>query len=375
MSLHLTWIPMPQILARLARWDAVARSGIEAITGGWRTMVVWDAARDASVSGSTGIEGNPLTPDQVDAVLSGGEVADGLTTVHVREVLNYNRALELGRAAVARPGFEWTHEVIHQVNAAVTAGLPADTRGRYREGDQEVYVGIFRGPSPVLVQGLMTELVEWLQSSRGESSLVRSALLHLNVMAIHPFMDGNGRTSRILSAMALAEGGIPFTELISTEAYLRRHRDEYVDMLRTTLGYAYDPDNHPVTEWLDYYTRISLDRLDVRDRIMEALPADIGAIHAALADAGDPPEWAPILLAATVSRLRTDRVAAMTNRSAPRARALLAEIVAHGWLEPRGQTRGRSHVPAPRLAALSLRVPVLMRHLAAGEQLAMFDEA
>lgn len=336
-------------------------------------MVVWDAARDASVSGSTGLEGNPLTPEQVDALLSGGEVSDGLATVHVREVLNYNRALDLARTAVARPGFEWTHEVIHQVNAAVMSGLPVDTRGRYREGDQEVYVGIFRGPSPLAVQGLMGELVDWLRASRGDSSLARSALLHLNLIAIHPFMDGNGRTSRILAAMALMEAGVPFTELISTESYLRRHRDEYVAMLRTSLGYGYDPDNHPATEWLDYYTRISLDRLDVRDRIMAALPGDIGIIHAVLADAGDPPEWAPILLAAIISRLRTERVAAMTSRSAPRARALLAEIVSRGWLEPRGQTRGRSHVATRRLAALALRVPVLMRHLAAGEQLAMFE--
>ncbi len=99
---------------------------------------------------------------------------------------------------------------------------------------------------------------------------IRSALLHLNIIAIHPFNDGNGRTARILAAMELVRDGIRSPELISVEAYLRRNRDEYIDALRITLGPTYDPDNRPVTAWLDYYTRITLDRLEARNR----LPAD-----------------------------------------------------------------------------------------------------
>ncbi len=202
---------------------------------------------------------------------------------------------------------------------------------------------------------------------------VRSALLHLNLIAIHPFNDGNGRTARLLAAMALMEHGITAIELISIEAYLRRNRDEYVSALRTTLGTGYDPDNHPATDWLDYYTRVSLDRLDVRDRILDALPGDMGVVVAALQDAGDSAEWASFLLAARVSRLRTERVATMTGRSTPAARALLAQLVARGWLEPRGRTRGRWYAPSERLDVLAIRVPRLMRYLADGEQLTRFD--
>lgn len=372
MTLHLTYGATEEVRRRLDRWDTAVRHGVDLTTQSWRMFVVWNAARDASVSGSTGIEGNPLTPEQVDAVLAGAGIdADD---VHVREVQNYNRALELGRAAVSRPDFEWSHEIIHQVNAAVMNGLPRDTRGDYRGPGDEVSVGIYTGPSPLLVQAFMTELVDWLRSSATTSSLARSALLHLNLIAIHPFNDGNGRTARILAAMALMEHGIPATELISIEAYIRRHRDEYVGVLRTTLGASYDPDNHLATAWLDYYTRVSLDRLDVRDRILEALPGDIGVVFAALVDAGAPTNWAPILLAARVSRLRTERVAAMVNRSSPAARALLARIVEAGWLAPRGRTRGRWYAPSGRLEALPLRVPALMRHLAAGDQLSRFEE-
>jgi Fic family protein len=372
MTLHLTYRPNPGIRERLDRWDTAARRDVSLAADSWRMLVVWEAARDASVSGSTGIEGNPLTPAQVAEVLGGAAVAAG--DVHVREVANYDRALDLARESVSRPDFEWTHEIVHQVNAAVMDGLPRDTRGAYRGPGDDVYVGIYMGPSPLILPTLMTELVAWLRGSGEASTLVRAGLVHLNLIAIHPFSDGNGRTARLLAAMALMEHGIPATELISIEAYLRRNRDEYVAALQTTLGASYDPDNHPVTEWLDYYSRVSLDRLDVRDRILDALPGDIGIVVSALQDAGNSADWASLLLAGRVSRLRTERVATMTGRSAPAARAMLARIVERGWLVPRGRTRGRWYAPSERLDGLPLRVPTLMRYLADGAPLTMFDD-
>jgi Fic family protein len=369
--LHLAYGANRVVRDRLDQWDAAAReTGLE--PGNWRMLVVWPAARDASISGSTGIEGNPLAPDQVEQVLAGAAVqAD---EVHVREVANYNRALNLARDAALRPDFAWSHELIHVVNAAVMEGLPRDTHGDYRsQAGEEVFVGTFQGPSPLLVQGLMDEVVEWLRTD-GSTPLVRSALLHLNLIAIHPFNDGNGRTSRILSAVELIRDGVRAPELISIEAYLRRNRNEYIDMLQTALGPNYDPDNHPVTGWLDYYTRISLDRLEARTRILDALPTDIGMLFAELEDAGEPVEWAATLLAARVSRLRTNQLAQLTNRSMAAARAELGRMTRAGWLDPQGATRGRWYAPANRLSRIPLRVPRLMQLLAQGEQLAMFED-
>jgi Fic family protein len=221
----------------------------------------------------------------------------------------------------------------------------------------------------------MGELVEWLSRADRMPPIVRSALLHLNVIAIQPFNDGNGRTARILASMELVRDGVRSPELISIEAYLRRNRDEYVEALRTTLGPSYDPDNHPVSEWLNYYTRISLDRLQARNRILDAIPTDIGVLFSALADAGEPPEWASTLLAARVARLRTSLLAGLTDRSNPAARAELGRMARAGWLEPRGVTRGRWYAPTARLNALPLHVPELMTLLAAGDQLSLFDDA
>lgn len=373
MTLHLTYATDTAVRDRLDRWQRAVRRDADLAPGDWRMLAIWPAARDASVSGSTGIEGNPLRPAEVEAVLAGAAVEASAT--HVREVENYNRALNLARDSALRSDFAWSHELIHQVNATVMEGLPRDTHGNYRGPAEEVSVGIFTGPSPLLVQGLMDELVEWLQGPDPMLPLVRSALLHLNLIAIHPFNDGNGRTARILAAVELVRDGIRSPELISIEAYLRRNRDEYVAALQRALGPSYDPENHPVTDWLDYYTRISLDRLDARNRILDALPTDIGVLFSALADADEPLEWAPTLLAARVSRLRTAALAHLTGRSLPAARAELGRLARAGWLEPRGVTRGRWYAPSDRLLAVRLRVPVLMRYLADGEQLTLFDQA
>jgi hypothetical protein len=373
MTLHLAFVPNMVVRARLDQWENAVRRDAQLGPGDWRMLAIWPAARDAAVSGSTGIEGNPLDPAAVEEVLAGAAVeAD---TDHIREVENYNRALNLARDAAARVGFTWSHEVIHLINATVMDGLPHDTRGNYRGPGEDVFVGIYTGPNPLTVPSLMDELVDWLRRTDQTPPLLRSALLHLNVVAIHPFVDGNGRTARVLAAMELVRDGVRSPELISIEAYLRRNRDEYVNALRTTLGPSYDPDSHPVTEWLDYYTRISLDRLQARNRILDAIPTDVGVLFSALADAGDPPEWASTLLAARVARLRTSLLADLTHRSNPAARAELGRMARAGWLEPHGVTRGRWYAPTERLNALPLHVPALMALLAAGDQLSLFDDA
>ena len=170
------------------------------------------------------------------------------------------------------------------------------------------------------------------------------------MIAIHPFNDGNGRTARILAAMELIRDGIRSPELISIEAYLRRNRDEYIDALRTTLGLRTTRTTIPSRTGSTTTRRISLDRLEARNRILDALPTDIGILVAALADAGDPLDWAVTLLAARVSRLRTATLARLTGRSTPAARAELGRMTRAGWLEPRGATRGRWYAPTARLA-------------------------
>jgi len=157
MTLHLSYTSTMTVRERLDRWEGATRRDVALGPGNWRMLAMWPAARDAAISGSTGIEGNPLSPTQVEEILAGAAVdADA---DHIREVENYNRALNLASDAAARPGFAWSHEVIQLINATVMEGLPRDTRGDYRGPGEDVFVGIFTGPSPIVVRGLMDELI------------------------------------------------------------------------------------------------------------------------------------------------------------------------------------------------------------------------
>lgn len=361
-SLHIDYVPSMEVRQRLNDWDNAIRVEGQLREHNWGFLAIWSAARSATTSASTGIEGNPLTPDQVDDVIAGqGVEADDL---HVREVANYHRAMEYVHRVATRRDFAWSHDVIQEVNARIMDGLPQDSRGRYRTED--VHVGIFHPPSGPIVDRLMDALVNWLGANR-QAPLIRVALLHLNIIAIHPFDDGNGRTARALSAIELLRDGVAAPELVSTEPYFRQHRDEYVDMLRTVLGETYDPENHAATEWIDYFTRISLDRLSLRNRIRDSVTSDVGQIYLALAEANHDVQWATLLMAAAIRPLRTRDVTEWIDRSPATARQLLARIASAGWLRPLGRTRARRYIPGPRLEAIPLRVPDLTQRLRSGD--------
>src|SRR5262245_16777565 len=105
MTLHLTYTLGTAVRDRLDQWEQAVRRDPELAPGDWRLLAIWPAARDATISGSTGIEGNPLDPAAVEEVLAGAAVT--ADAVHIREVQNYNRALNIARNAAARQGFTW----------------------------------------------------------------------------------------------------------------------------------------------------------------------------------------------------------------------------------------------------------------------------
>jgi Fic family protein len=115
---------------------------------------------------------------------------------------------------LATPPEEIRGHEIHLINATIMEDCCV-TRWQLPGPGEDVFVGVFTGPSPLVVQGLMDQLIEWLRGADRTPPLIRSALLHLNIIAIHPFNDGNGRTARILAAMELVQDGIRSPELIS----------------------------------------------------------------------------------------------------------------------------------------------------------------
>jgi Fic family protein len=364
LELHLGYQNTSRLRELLDSWDAQVAAEGPIVQHRWTDIALWPAARNATVAGSTGIEGNPLTPAQVDEVLSGGRIDASPTDI--REVFNYNAALDLANRAALRPDFEWSQELIRRLNAAVLEGLEDDERGEYRRRPVTVG-GVFFPPEHERLPGLMANLVEWLRDGDPQHPLIRAGLTHLNVVSIHPWVNGNGRTARVAGSLMLMRCGIGSPELLNVESEIRANRERYFAVLQETHGSTYAPGEHSATPWLEYFAGICVNRLAIRNRLTAALPGDIGLLFMELQGARGAAEWPAILLGARLAPVRTTRVAASLGLSPGRARAMLREMADAGWLEPIGERRGRRYGPSPRLMELPLRTPQLMERLRGSE--------
>lgn len=364
-SLHVSYAITPETQARLDEWNAALEREVPHEPSRWHIQF-HRYLRSVTVTASTRIEGNPMSSTQVDALLRGESV--GAPNRAQLENLNLNRALDVATAFGVDDTHEWQESTIRVVNSTVMNSLSDDRLGRYRDGP--VTVGPYSPPDPLALPGLMQGFVAWLRGCQ-DHPVVRAALLHLNLVAIHPFADGNGRTARVLSTLELIRSGVRAPELLSVETYLAAHRDEYFERLHTTLGDSYQPDRHSATEWVEYYVRITTALLDIERRIDEAWPHDLWTLTNLLERRNEPRDWAPILHMAATYEIRTSEVAETFERSQPWARAHLNRMVAAGWLRQEGRTRASHWLATDLLRNLDLRVPVLMSQLERGNTLGL----
>lgn len=224
-------------------------------------LYVGDLRRHAlarSVHYSTRIEGNTLSLSQVETLLRGGQVA--APSAQQREALNYYEAMEYAQSIAASPSPRLTEDVLKAAHFIVTKSLPGDyNSGRYRSVQNFVINSasqraIFRPPPPEQVPGLMEEYVRWLNSPhRDLHPYYRAGLAHLNLVAIHPFDDGNGRAARVIESLLLYLAGYRAQDLVSLEEYFGRDTQRYYRAIADALGPTYEPEGHDASPWMDYY--------------------------------------------------------------------------------------------------------------------------
>jgi len=134
--------------------------------------------------------------------------------------------------------------------------------GRYREGGifvtgRSLMAPSFTGPDQELVPGLMSELVDWLNTGDLDSpALVRASMAHLNLVSIHPWRDGNGRMSRCLHTLVLAQDKVLAPEFSSIEEWLGDDVNTlaYYHALRTTRS-EWKPEATDAHEWIRFCLR------------------------------------------------------------------------------------------------------------------------
>lgn len=209
---------------------------------------------------STSIEGNKLEEFQVDKVLSGMSVqADDKS---ILEVKNYQSAVKEVEKLAAQK-VKITKEVILKLHSLAMKGLLDSKKvGKFRPGSIYIVDDLgngqeklrFRGPSQSKVPGLIEELLKWLESLDKQKlhPIIKAGLFHSQFVHIHPFSDGNGRVTRLLTTLLLYLDGWDFRRVIVLEEFYNKKREDYYNALAYGWENEYK-EGADFTDWLEYF--------------------------------------------------------------------------------------------------------------------------
>lgn len=232
------------------------------------------AARAVSVFASTSIEGNPLPLTEVKKILKSKPeyIRDS-----EQEVLNYNQALVDLNKKLKSSKAQLSLGLILKIHKQVTQNLlPKYQSGQLRQesiivSDPKTRKVVFLPPKAKDVEKLIKELIEFVKKSQAKiDSLIIAGIFHKQMVVIHPFMDGNGRTARLVTKFLLAELGLNTFNLFSFENYYNQNVSRYFKAVGEQGDYYDLRKNINFTAWLEYFTEGIIDELL---RVKKLLPS------------------------------------------------------------------------------------------------------
>lgn len=243
-TLHIT----PEILSLIAR--------IDEFKGAWRALgtlaperlsALRRVATIESIGSSTRIEGSKLTDREVERLLSNLAIKS-FDTRDEQEVAGYAELMDMVFSSWQEIPFNENH--IKQLHKVLLTHSEKDARhrGKYKTHSNSVaafdengtQIGIvFETATPFDTPRLMTELVFWMNGEREKAHLHPLLIIAIFVVVfleIHPFQDGNGRLSRVLTTLLLIQAGYAYVPYSSLESVIELNKETYYLALRQTQG-------------------------------------------------------------------------------------------------------------------------------------------
>ncbi|MDP3956205.1 MAG: Fic family protein [Candidatus Doudnabacteria bacterium] len=273
---HRIEAPDPNIVAVIAAIDEIKgqfRAGLrmtpQAITNLRKSMLV------TSAGASTRIEGAKLTDEEVEKVLQGLSVSK-FADRDSQEVQGYLATLQnVFDSFETLPLREGTITSLHK--ELLKYSTKDDThRGGYKKKENTVGVlgvdgkiaKIMFETTPAFLtskemQGLVDWTIEALEKNRFHPLLIIANFI-VEFLKIHPFEDGNGRLSRVLTNLLLFRANYPFVQYISHEQIIERRKDEYYLALRKSQE-SFNTDHDTIAPWLNFFLSV------VREQASKAL--------------------------------------------------------------------------------------------------------
>jgi len=225
---------------------------------------------------TTHIEGTRLTLDQARRLWKGEAVPEA-DPDDTRELLNYRSAFAFVSECLDS-GDPITEIMIREIHRKLVQGVrggKADP-GNYRRiqnyvANSQTGEIIYTPPSAVEIPIMMSEMVKWLNSSLEIHPVLISGIAQFQLVHIHPFLDGNGRTSRLLSTLCLYKAGYDFKRLFTISEYYDRDRPTFYKKIQSVRENGMD-----MTGWLDYFiTGLETQMIEVKERGEQVIRRDV----------------------------------------------------------------------------------------------------
>lgn len=199
---------------------------------------------------SNAIEGNTLTLQETKVALEGITIGGKALREHF-EAINHRDAIIYVEELVKQSELlsEWH---IKQLHSLVLRNIDADNAGKYRSINVLI-AGAEHTPSDsILVPEQMQSMMDWYQNEAQELHPVeRAARLHSELVKIHPFVDGNGRTARLIMNLSLMQSGFPAV-LIKVEqrlayyqaldkAHTQNNYQDFINLIAESVKQSFEP--------------------------------------------------------------------------------------------------------------------------------------
>lgn len=229
-------------------------------------------AQEVSTYASTSIEGNPLPLTEVKKILKNKpqNIRDS-----EREVINYNQALESLGKLIAKKDLTLSSDLILKIHQQVMHELlPKSQVGSFRQqpivvNDPKTGNLVFLPPDANEVEALMNDLITFINKNEGAiDPIILAGIFHKQMVIIHPFIDGNGRTTRLATKLLLAKMGLNTFNLFSFENYYNQNVTKYFQFVGEYGDYAEIKDDINFSNWLEYFSEGVADELQ---RVMKQL--------------------------------------------------------------------------------------------------------
>lgn len=238
----------------------------------WFSQMQEESLREESHH-STHIEGTGITLEQAKKIFAGKKVPGVSRDVRM-ELTNYRLALDYVSKYMGAdsPITEGLIREIHKILVKKVRGNDADP-GNYRRVQNYIVNSLTKeivyAPPPAFdVPILMKELVDWINSNMAKlSPAIVSGIAQFQFEHIHPFLDGNGRTGRLLSTLVLYKTDYDFKRLFILSGYYDKDRQAYYAALQSVRK-----NNMDMTGWIEYFVHgLKSQMVDVKSKGMKII--------------------------------------------------------------------------------------------------------